>query len=158
MDEPGGMLIPPRAARNVSAVVDAIDGRIDWSGDNVVGGGERIAVFCRVRVYEIEYEGPIPPLLLVGNAGDEGASRLPSECADFSERAATGLIWPNDLTGDVPADVLAHFCAAVLRGGLRQGRGRLNTTGRGRYRCGRRDRTLRVTGSEDHRRDTNSGE
>ena len=33
---------------------------------------------------------------------------MPRECADFGECALTGLIWPNNLSKDLAADVLAH--------------------------------------------------
>src|SRR5450759_2546265 len=114
MDEPGRTLIQSSAARDVGEVIDAIDGRIDGTRHNVVGGVERITGFRSVSVHEIEHERSIAPLLHVGYTGDEGASRLARECADFGERAVTGLIWPNDLAGDVAADVLAHADSAEV--------------------------------------------
>ena len=38
-------------------------------------------------LYEIEHDRSITPLLLIGYTGDEGASRLARERADFGERA-----------------------------------------------------------------------
>jgi hypothetical protein len=108
MDEPKGTFIQSSAARNIGAVVDAIDGRIDGTRDNVVGSAERITVFRSVSVYKIEYERSIASLLHVGYTGDESASRLPRKCADFGERAVTGRIGPKDLAGDVAADVRAQ--------------------------------------------------
>ncbi len=138
MDEPERTIIQSSAASDGSAVVDAIDGRINRARDNMVGSGERITVFSSVSVCEIEDERAIAVLLHVGYAGNEGASGLARECPDFGERAVTGLIWPNDLAGDVAADVLPH--AAALRGGRRQRRrciARSNCdSGGGRWCCG----------------------
>ena len=131
MDEPKGTFIQSSAARNIGAVVDAIDGQIDGTRDNVVGSGERITSFRGVSVHEIEHERSIAPLLHVGYTGDESASRLPRKCADFGERAVTGRTWPNDLAGDVAADVRAHAARAALRIARA-----CRDSGGGRWRCG----------------------
>src|SRR6266404_3748159 len=120
MDEPERTFIQPNAARDACEAVDAIDGRIYGPRNNVVGCGKRITVFGGVSVREIEHERSISPLLHVGHTGDESASRLAREGADFGERAVTGLIRSNDLAGDVAADVRAHACSARLWRGHRR--------------------------------------
>src|SRR5437868_15438683 len=120
MDESERTLIRSGAARDVGQVVYAIDRRVDGARDNVVRSGEGITGFRRVRVCEIEHEGSIASLLHVGYTGDESAARLTRECADFGERAVTGRIWPDDLAGDVAANVPADAGSSALRRRRRQ--------------------------------------
>ena len=114
MNEPERTFIQSSAARDGCPVVDLIDGRVDWTSNNVVGSRERITVCRGVSVDEIEHQRSVSPLLHVGYTGDEGAPGLAREGADFGQRAVTGLIRSNDLAGDVAADVRAHACGAAL--------------------------------------------